>query len=127
MICSQEVLSYSLWNLESDISTDLINSLLKKVGETVVLKPLPYELDELEPSISKGLLTSHYSGRHQEFIDNLNSSLEKAEKAYQSGDYSLNMAMISEDIKINGNLHINHEFFWESLAPISKNGGVKPA
>jgi len=37
------------------------------------------------------------------------------------------MTLLSEDIKINGNLHINHEFFWESLAPISENGGVQPS
>ena len=29
-------------------------------------------------------------------------------------------------IKFNGGGHLNHEFFWETLAPINDGGGVLP-
>jgi len=64
--------------------------------------------------------------RHQEHVDNLNASLEKADKAIGSEDHLTDMKLISEEIKLHGNMHINHEFFWENLAPISQSGGVMP-
>jgi len=48
--------------------------------------------------------------------------------ALSFGDNFIDISSILEDIKYHGNMHINHEFFWESLAPLSENGGaLKPA
>ena len=33
---------------------------------------------------------------------------------------------ILDQIKFNGGGHLNHEFFWEGLAPIVAGGGVLP-
>ena len=34
---------------------------------------------------------------------------------------------ISRGIELNGNCHINYEFFWESLAPVGEGGGAVPS
>lgn len=52
--------------------------------------------------------------------------MEQAAKALETGDH-LKITELSQGIKFNGGGHLNHEFFWESLAPISGGGGVAPA
>ena len=33
---------------------------------------------------------------------------------------------LAQVIKFNGGGHLNHEFFWDSLTPISQGGGSLP-
>ena len=94
--------------------------------QKAVLKPLPYDINGLEPVISQRLMEFHYGKHHQTYVNNLNGLYEKAADALESGDHQ-KFVDLSQAIKFNGGGHLNHEFFWESLAPISNGGGVTPA
>ena len=90
-----------------------------------VLKPLPYGLNGLEPVISQNLMEYHYGKHHQTYVTNLNGLLDQASKALESGDQQ-KYVDLSQAIKFNGGGHLNHEFFWESLAPVNNGGGDLP-
>jgi Fe-Mn family superoxide dismutase len=92
----------------------------------VILKPLPYPIDGLEPVISKNLMEYHYGKHHQTYVNNLNGLYVKSNEALAKNDHQ-GFVDISQAIKFNGGGHLNHEFFWESLAPIGSGGGDLPA
>ena len=85
------------------------------------LPALPYELNALEPHISKETLEFHYGKHHQAYVTNLNNlvagtelenaSLEDVVKKSSGGVFN-NAAQVW-----------NHTFYWNSLAP---NGGGAP-
>lgn len=89
---------------------------------TFSLPALPYEMNALEPHISKETLEYHYGKHHKTYVDNLNklipgtefegSSLEDIIKKSSGGVFN-NAAQIW-----------NHTFYWHSLNP---NGGGKPS
>jgi superoxide dismutase, Fe-Mn family len=84
-----------------------------------ILPPLPYELNALQPHISKETLEYHYGKHHQTYVTNLNNLIKGTEFE--------NLAL--EDIikKSSGGIFNNaaqvwnHTFYWHSLAP--KGGG----
>ena len=84
-----------------------------------VLPPLPYELNALQPHISKETLEFHYGKHHQAYVTNLNNLIKGTEFE--------NLAL--EDIirKATGGVFNNaaqiwnHTFYWHSLSP--KGGG----
>ncbi len=86
------------------------------------LPPLPYEMDALEPHISKETLEYHYGKHHQTYVTNLNklvegtehadSALEDIIKAAEPGGLFNNSAQVW-----------NHTFYWSCMAP---GGGGKP-
>ena len=67
----------------------------------------------------------HYGKHHATYVNNLNGLYEKANAAMQSGN-TQGFVDISQGIKFNGGGHLNHEFFWESLSPVDKDGGILP-
>lgn len=91
------------------------------------LKTPPYDLDALEPYMSKRTLELHWGGHHRGYVDGLNKQLEKNEILY---GHTMN-----ELVKVtynNGNPAPefnnaaqvwNHDFFWESMQP---GGGDMP-
>ncbi len=93
--------------------------------EQFQLPQLPYELDALEPVISKEIMNLHYNKHHKAYVDNLNKALGDLEKAENEGDISTQIALQAA-IKFNGGGHINHSIFWTNLAPKSKGGGEAP-
>ena len=84
------------------------------------LPALPYELNALEPHISKETLEYHYGKHHQAYVTNLNNlvagtefenvSLEDVVKKSSGGVFN-NAAQVW-----------NHTFYWNSLSP--KGGGA---
>ncbi|XP_012066564.1 superoxide dismutase [Fe] 3, chloroplastic isoform X2 [Jatropha curcas] len=91
------------------------------------LKTPPYELDALEPYMSKKTLEMHWGEYHRGYVEELNKELAKDDVLY---GYTM-----EELIKVtynNGNplpqfnnaaQVWNHDFFWESMQP---GGGEMP-
>ena len=91
----------------------------------VELKPLPYDLGALEPVISGEIMDFHYGKHHRTYVNNLNSLNQQSSEALSSGDIKTYISLANA-LKFNGGGHLNHELFWESLAPIKKGGGELP-
>lgn len=85
------------------------------------LPKLPYELDALEPVISKEIMTLHYTKHHQGYVNNLNDALAKYEEAASKNDLPTMTALL-QAIKFNGGGNINHSIFWTNLAPVGTGG-----
>lgn len=89
--------------------------------QTIALPPLPYELDALEPHISRETLEYHYGKHHQAYVTNLNNLLPG------SGFEKLSLEDIikksSGTIFNNAAQVWNHTFYWHCLSP---NGGGDP-
>lgn len=85
------------------------------------LPALPYDLDALEPVISKKTLEFHYGKHHQAYVNNLNNLIAGTEFE----DASLEEIVKKSDGAIfnNGAQVWNHTFYFESF---SAHGGGKP-
>ena len=87
----------------------------------IELPPLPYELNALEPHISRETLEYHYGKHHQAYVTNLNNLLPN------SGFESLSLEEIiqkSSGAIFNNAAQVwNHTFYWHCLSP---NGGNEP-
>lgn len=85
-------------------------------------KNLSYELNSLEPYISKEIMDLHYNKHHANYIKNLNDILKKnSELKIKDLDYLINNLEnlpnhIKQSIKNNLGGHLNHEFFWNMLS-----------
>ena len=99
-----------------------------RAKSSLVLPPLPYAENALEPVITAKTLSFHYGKHHKAYVDNLN-------KLIAGTDYSA--LSLEEIIKgtvgrpervaiFNNAAQIwNHSFYWNSLSP--KGGGEPPA
>ena len=85
------------------------------------LPPLPYEMDALDPHISKETLEYHYGKHHQTYVTNLNNLVEGTDDA----DASLeDIIMKAEGGLFNNAAQVwNHTFYWSSMKP---GGGGAP-
>lgn len=95
------------------------------MAQKYTLPQLPYELDALEPVISKEIMNLHYNKHHAAYVNNLNAALEKLEEADKKQALAEEVALL-QAIKFNGGGHINHSIFWTNLAPKDKGGGNPP-
>jgi Fe-Mn family superoxide dismutase len=79
------------------------------------LMTLPYDLDALEPLMSKETLEYHYGKHHQTYVNNLNKLIENT----QFENATLVDIILESDGGIFNNAAqvYNHDFFWQSLIP----------
>ena len=85
------------------------------------LPQLPYEMNALEPHISKETLEYHYGKHHAAYVNNLNKLTEGKPEAEQSLE---NLIKSTSGGLFNNAAQIwNHTFYWHCLSP---NGGGEP-
>src|SRR6267378_2144163 len=87
----------------------------------ITLPPLPYEMNGLEPYISRETLEYHYGKHHQAYVTNLNNLLTDSPLKSESLE---NIIKKSEGSIFNNAAQVwNHTFYWHCLSP---NGGGDP-
>lgn len=85
------------------------------------LPALPYELDALEPHISKETLEYHYGKHHNTYVVNLNNLIKDSNFANSSLE---EIVQTSEGGVFNNAAQVwNHTFYWHCLSP---KGGNEP-
>lgn len=104
------------------------------------LPKLKYEYDALEPHFDAKTMEIHHTKHHQAYVDNLNNALESL-KAEDAGHYDAirekaeasenaglefiltNLEALPAGLRVavqnNGGGHLNHSFFWQTLAAAS--------
>lgn len=85
------------------------------------LPPLPYEMNALEPHISKETLEYHYGKHHQAYVNNLNNLIAGTE--FESASLEDIVRKSSGGVFNNAAQVWNHTFYWNCLSP---NGGGQP-
>jgi superoxide dismutase, Fe-Mn family len=87
----------------------------------IVLPPLPYAKDALEPYMSRETLEYHYGKHHKAYVDTVNSLISGTE----FGDASLEelVAESAGEIFNNAAQVWNHTFFWNCLSPRRQSPG----
>lgn len=85
------------------------------------LPALPYELNALEPHISKETLEFHYGKHHQTYVTNLNNLVAATE--FENASLEDVVKKSSGGVFNNAAQVWNHTFYWHSLSP---NGGGAP-
>jgi len=104
------------------------SSPVSRAALPLVLTPLPYAENALEPIISAKTMSFHYGKHHKGYVDNLNKLIAGTEFADLSLEKIITSAAgLPERIAIFNNAAQtwNHTFYWKSLTP--KGGGEPPA
>ena len=83
------------------------------------LPKLPYNLDALEPHISKNTIEFHYGKHHQAYVTNLNNLITGT--AFEKSTLEDIIRKSTGGIFNNGAQIWNHTFYWNSFKP--KGGG----
>ena len=105
------------------MSNDKIKSL-----SSIVLPPLPYADNALDPVISANTISFHYGKHHKGYVDNLNKLIAETEFADMTLEKIITETAGKADktaIFNNAAQAWNHTFYWRSLRP--KGGGEPPA
>jgi Fe-Mn family superoxide dismutase len=81
----------------------------------------PYELDALEPHMSKQTMEFHWGKHHQTYVTNVNNLVKGTEDENKSMEEIMMKA--SGGLFNNAAQVWNHDFFWQSMKP---GGGGEP-
>jgi len=98
-----------------------------RAGTPIVVPPLPYPENALEPVISAKTIGFHYGKHHRAYVDNLNKLIAGSEHAEADLETIIRATAGKPEktpIFNNAAQAWNHAFYWKSLAP---NGGGVPA
>jgi Fe-Mn family superoxide dismutase len=118
--------SSSVPSLSSTMSTPQMET--KKSEQLLVLPPLPWPKDALEPHISKKLMEYHYEKHHRGYVDGLNKMASEDPKLGiqgQSFDELIRKLPPGKAFNFAGQAW-NHAFYWHSMAPAKRGGGGEP-
>jgi Fe-Mn family superoxide dismutase len=99
-----------------------------RAAPPIVLPPLPYAENALEPVLTAKTLSFHYGKHHKAYVDNLNKLIAGTQYATLSLEKIItSTAGKPEKAAIFNNAAQiwNHTFYWNSLSP--KGGGEPPA
>jgi len=97
-----------------------------RAASALVLPPLPYAENALEPVITAKTLGFHYGKHHKGYVDNLNKLISGTDFSELSLDEIIKSTVGRPErtaIFNNAAQTWNHTFYWNSLKP---NGGGEP-
>jgi superoxide dismutase, Fe-Mn family len=91
----------------------------------VVLPPLPYDEDELEPMVSRETLEFHHGKHHKAYVDKVNELIAGTELQNASLEEIIKAAKAQGDRQLlnQAGQAWNHDFFWPCLV---RGGGGDP-
>jgi Fe-Mn family superoxide dismutase len=98
------------------------------LSKPIVLPPLPFEQNALEPVISANTLSFHYGKHHKTYVETLNKLVAGTEFADMPLEHIIKATDGSTEraaIFNNAAQAWNHTFYWRSLK--GKGGGEPPA
>jgi superoxide dismutase, Fe-Mn family len=96
------------------------------------LPDLPYEYDALEPYIDQQTLELHHRKHHATYVEKLNEALEPERPLHDRTlttllrDIAKLPANVQAAVRNNGGGHLNHDIFWNCLAPAAQGGKGEP-
>lgn len=96
------------------------------VASNIVLPPLPYEENALEPHISANTIRFHYGKHHSGYVNNTNRIISGTEFENMALEEIIKRAWpVSDKAALFNNAAqvFNHTFYWHSMKP---NGGGRP-
>jgi Fe-Mn family superoxide dismutase len=85
----------------------------------IVLPPLPYARDALEPHMSRETLDYHYGKHHKTYVEKTNELM--ASSKFEDASLEELVAEASGTLFNNAAQVWNHNFFWQCLGPKEKN------
>ena len=88
----------------------------------IVLPPLPYSRDALEPHMSRETLDYHYGKHHKTYVEKTNELM--ASSKFEDASLEELVAEASGTLFNNAAQVWNHTFYWNSMSP---KGGGAPA
>ena len=87
------------------------------------LPDLPYAYDALAPHIGEQTMRLHHDKHHKTYVDKLNEALEPERSLHGRTlttllrDVAKLPASVQTAVRNNGGGHLNHDIFWNCLAP----------
>jgi Fe-Mn family superoxide dismutase len=109
----------------SNINTGNSSNMLQ-AASPIVLSPLPYAENALEPVITAKTLSFHYGKHHKGYVDNLNKLIGGTEYSVLTLEKIITSTAGKPEktaIFNNAAQTWNHTFYWNSMKP---NGGGEP-